>query len=275
MVRREAAKHGSNGEGGRTLLPLSPLNTLTNVDFDRHVEGQDSGCGRRRVDCGKISRRVETPPAAQDTDETDPTSKASRSRGRPWVFRGPCARERESRRHAHRDLRLRGVAAYAYHAALSVRRRSRSTLSTRPRGGDENRWGSTSGGIVLKCGEYKSQGMELSTRRTPRLRSSVTTAVPLGAKDGQALLWCRATNSRTSEEVLSKRKERGLCYTTVKCSVHGYRSSRSIPFTVIRAAWQKPDRNSPIPAPSSRTNCIRNTGVIRGEHIHHVSPGRE
>ncbi len=254
------------------LITVDALfHTLTNVDFDpERLKGMIEKVAAARDDLiGKIASKGITTklPGAKAATRPEGTIEG-------LVKQGEAA-GLETLKNENGDITslmhtllfgLKGVAAYAYHAAIlgkeddavyaHIYEALSEVLENRLALGD---WL----GLVLKCGEANLRAMELlDAANTDTYGHPVPTAVPLGAKKGKAIL-VSGHDLKDLEEILKQTEGKGIYVYThgemLPC--HGYPELKKYThfYGHYGTAWQNQHREF-AEFPGSivmTTNCIQ------------------
>ncbi len=297
---REAAKHGIKPERETNLLAAEALfHTLTNVDFDpERLRAKIAAVVADRDDlAGKISAKGgnTTLPGGKTPTRPDPTIEGLAKQGEAVGFQGTMRNENADVTSLMHTVifGLRGVAAYAYHAALLGKEDEAVYTFIYEALAEviENRLGLNEWlGLVLKCGEINLKAMELlDAANTETYGHPVPTAVPLGAKKGKALL-VSGHDLKDLEEILKQTEGTGIYVYThgemLPC--HGYPKLKKYPhfYGHYGTAWQNQHKEF-AEFPGSivmTTNCIQKplesyaaniftTGPVAWPGVTHVADG--
>lgn len=176
---------------------------------------------------------------------------------------------------------LRGLAAYAYHAA-ALGREDRVVNDFMQDGlaalADDNLDMATLIGFVMKCGEVNLRAMELlDEANTGAYGYPVPTAVPLGAKKGKAIL-VSGHDLLDIEALLKQTEGKGIgVYTHGEMlPAHGYPGLKKYPhfYGHYGTAWQNQIKEfSNFPgAILMTTNCIQKPGDVYSDRIFTTGP---
>lgn len=272
--------------------------TLTNVNFDRECfiglinecVGQRERLKRQMIDRGLALHYVDKPVDFQPEESPEDLIRQGEAVGL----------------HMHPDLDpdilslqqiliygIKGIAAYADHARILGREDDavyafcqEGLAATLRRDIDLNGWV----GLVLKCGEVNLRAMELlDAAHTGRYGHPVPTRVPLGAKQGKAIL-VSGHDLHDLENILRQSAGKGiLVYTHGEMlPAHGYPVLKKYPhfYGHYGTAWQNQIKEFAA-FPGSilmTTNCIQRpqegykgniftTGMVGWPGVQHISDG--
>ena len=268
---KEGIKIGLVNREANVLAADALFHTLTNVDFDpERLKGMIEKVAAARDDlAGKI--------AAKGGGTKLPGGKAVM---RPEGSMAGLVKQGEAAglgtlKNENADVTslmhtlifgLKGVAAYAYHAAIlgkeddAVYAFVHESLSEVL----ENRLGLGDWlGLVLKCGEINLRAMELlDAANTETYGHPVPTQVPLGAKKGKAIL-VSGHDLKDLEEILQQTEGKGIYVYThgEMLPAHGYPNLKKYPhfYGHYGTAWQNQHKEFSV-FPGSivmTTNCIQ------------------
>jgi hydroxylamine reductase len=295
---KDAMKYGFTGKEMNILVAEALFHTLTNVDFDperlkiligRVAAERDSLIGKIAAKGGSTSL-----PGGKAPTKPDATTAGLVKQGEAVSFQVVKNEDPDITSLMHTAIfGLRGVASYAYHAALlgkedeAVYTFIYETLSEVL----ENRLGLNDWlGLVLKCGEINLKAMELlDAANTGTYGHPVPTKVPLGAKKGKAIL-VSGHDLKDLEEILKQTEGKGIYVYThgemLPC--HGYPNLKKYAhfYGHYGTAWQNQHKEF-ADFPGSivmTTNCIQKplgsysaniftTGPVAWPGVTHVANG--
>jgi len=295
-VAVEARKAGINDREVNVLTIRSLFATLTNVNFDRErfVE--------LISDCVTYRERLKGQMTARDS--------AVQSLDGPVVFQSGASTENLVRQgeavglHVHPDLDpdilslqqimiygIKGIAAYADHARILGQEDEavyafcqEGMAATLQKDIDLNGWV----GLVLKCGEINLRAMELlDAANTGKYGHPVPTQVPLGVKQGKAIL-VSGHDLKDLEGILRQSAGKGIYVYThgEMLPGHGYPELKKYPHFQghYGTAWQNQIKEfAAFPgAILMTTNCIQKpvdgyrgniftTGMVGWPGVAHLS----
>jgi hydroxylamine reductase len=297
---REAAKHGIKPGKEADLLAAEALfHTLTNVDFDPErlrtkitsvVANRDDLTAKVAAMGGNTAL-----PGGRTPTRPNPTIEGLAKQGEVVGFQGAMRNENADVTSLMHTVifGLRGVAAYAYHAALLGKEDETVYTFIYEALAEmlENRLGLNEWlGLVLKCGEINLKAMELlDAANTETYGHPVPTKVPLGAKKGKALL-VSGHDLKDLDEILKQTEGTGIYVYThgemLPC--HGYPELKKHPhfYGHYGTAWQNQHREF-AEFPGSivmTTNCIQKplesyaaniftTGPVAWPGVTHIADG--
>jgi hydroxylamine reductase len=297
---REAGKHGIKPDRDTNLLAVEALfHTLTNVDFDpERLRTKIAAAAAKRDDlAGKISAKGGNTalPGGKAPTRPDPTIEGLAKQGEAVGFQGAMRNENADITSLMHTLvfGLRGVAAYAYHAALLGKEDGAVYTFIYEALAEvlENKLGLNEWlGLVLKCGEINLRAMELlDAANTETYGHPVPTSVPLGSKAGKAIL-VSGHDLKDLEEILEQTEGTGIYVYThgemLPC--HGYPKLKKYPhfYGHYGTAWQNQHKEF-AEFPGSivmTTNCIQKplesysaniftTGPVAWPGVTHIANG--
>lgn len=272
------------------------FSTLTNVDFDddrfvslinKAVELRDSMKERVKAAGGKVDF---TDDAATFKPEATKEGMYAQGATRGFLNDGETNADIRSLKHTL-IFGLRGVAAYADHAAILGQESdevnafiAEALASTLKLDLDLNAWV----GLVLKCGEINLKVMEmLDAGNTGTYGHPVPTKVPLGAKAGKAIL-VSGHDLKDLELLLKQTEGKGInIYTHGEMlPTHAYPELKKYPhfYGHYGTAWQNQKKEfSEFPgAILMTTNCIQKpadsykdniftTGLVGWPGVKHIA----
>lgn len=297
---REAAKHGIKPERETNLLAAEALfHTLTNVDFDPErlrakiaavVTNRDDLAGRIAAKGVNIAL-----PAGKAPTKPEPTIEGLAKQGEAVGFQGAMRNENADVTSLMHTLifGIRGVSAYAYHAALLGKEDEAVYTFIYDALAEvlENRLGLNEWlGLVLKCGEINLRAMQLlDAANTETYGHPVPTSVPLGSKKGKAIL-VSGHDLKDLEEILKQTEGTGIYVYThgEMLPTHGYPSLKKYAHFHghYGTAWQNQHKEF-AEFPGSiimTTNCIQRplesysaniftTGPVAWPGVTHIADG--
>jgi hydroxylamine reductase len=297
---REAGKHGIKPDRETNLLTIEALfHTLTNVDFDpERIKTKIAAVAAKRDDLvAKIAAKGAGAalPGGKAPTRPDPAMEGLVKQGEAVGFQGAMRNENADVTSLMHTVifGIRGVSAYAYHAALLGKEDEAvySFIYEALAEVLENRLGLNEWlGLVLKCGEINLKAMELlDAANTETYGHPVPTTVPLGVKKGKALL-VSGHDLKDLEEILKQTEGTGIYVYThgemLPC--HGYPKLKKYPhfYGHYGTAWQNQHKEF-AEFPGSivmTTNCIQKplesyaaniftTGPVAWPGVAHIADG--
>ncbi len=295
---KETLKSGPVGREISLLAAEALFHTLTNVDFDpeRLKTMIEAIAAERDKLIGKIASKGGNTslPGGKTPTKPDATMAGLVKQGEVLNFLVLKNDNPDITSLMHTTIfGLRGLAAYAYHAALlgkednAVYTFMYEALSEVL----ENKLGLGDWlGLVLKCGEINLKAMELlDAANTDTYGHPVPTQVPLGAKKGKAIL-VSGHDLRDLEEILKQTEGKGIYVYThgemLPC--HGYPTLKKYShfYGHYGTAWQNQHKEF-AEFPGSiimTTNCIQKpvesysaniftTGPVAWPGVTHIADG--
>jgi hydroxylamine reductase len=272
LLVEQAAPRGLVPAGTYPFMAGSLFATLTNVNFDPQVIAQriHEAASRRDALKDALLRKhagatfPETPVAFVPAD----TVEALADQGREHGINAEASADPNIRSLQHAVLYgLKGVAAYAFHAAeLDYRKKSVDDYLVealvglaRFNEGDLNAWI----GKVLRCGEINFEVIELLDRaNTETFGTPVPTEVPLGVKAGKAIL-VSGHDFLDLQALLKQTEGKGITVYThgEMLPAHGYPKLKAYPhlYGNYGSSWQRQKQEFPeFPgAVLMTTNCVQ------------------
>lgn len=284
---REALKQGLKTDRATNLLAAEALfHTLTNVDFDtERLRDMIGSVAARRDDLiGKIAAKGGNPhlPGGRTPTMPDHATEGLVKQGEAVGFQIIRNENADVTSLMHTLVfGLRGVAAYAYHAALLNKEDEVVYTFIYDALAEvlENKLGLNEWlGLVLKCGEINLRAMELlDAANTETYGHPVPTAVPLGSRKGKAIL-VSGHDLKDLEEILKQTEGKGIYVYThgemLPC--HGYPKLKAYShfYGHYGTAWQNQHKEF-ANFPGSiimTTNCIQKPLESYSENIFTTGP---
>lgn len=295
---KEASKFGPVGKEINMPAVEALFHTLTNVDFD--PERLKMMIGRVAAERDRLIAKIASKggntslPGGKAPTKPDAAIAGLVKQGEAVGFQVVKNEDPDVTSLMHTLIfGLRGVAAYAYHAALLgkeddavytfIYQALSEVLENRLTLGD---WL----GLVLKCGEINLKAMELlDAANTDTYGHPVPTEVPLGAKKGKAIL-VSGHDLKDLEEILKQTEGKGIYVYThgemLPC--HGYPNLKKYShfYGHYGTAWQNQHKEF-ADFPGSivmTTNCIQKplesysaniftTGPVAWPGVTHIGDG--
>lgn len=295
---KEAVRYGLTGKGMNILATEALFHTLTNVDFD--PERLKILIGRVAAErdslIGKIASKGGSTilPGGRTPTKPEADIAALVKQGEAVGFQVVKNEDPDITSLMHTVIfGLRGVAAYAYHAALLGKEDDAVYAFIHEALGEvlQNKLGLNDWlGLVLKCGEINLRAMELlDAANTETYGHPVPTQVPLGAKKGKAIL-VSGHDLKDLEDILKQTEGKGIYVYThgemLPC--HGYPNLKKFPhfYGHYGTAWQNQHKEFAA-FPGSiimTTNCIQRplesysaniftTGPVAWPGVAHIAGG--
>ena len=269
---REGLKHGIKTDRETNLLVIEALfHTLTNVDFDperlKMILALVAAKRDLLIDAIAAKGGNTTLPGGKAPTKPETTPEGLVKQGEAVGFQVVKNENPDIASLMHTLVfGIRGVAAYAYHAALLHKEDDAvySFIYEALSEVCENKLGLNEWlGLVLKCGEINLKVMELlDAANTETYGHPVPTKVPLGAKKGKAIL-VSGHDLKDLEELLKQTEGKGInVYTHGEMlPAHGYPDLKKYShfYGHYGTAWQNQHKEfAAFPgAILMTTNCIQ------------------
>lgn len=284
---REALKHGIKTDRETNLLTIEALfHTLTNVDFDPDLLKATLArvAAKRDLMISAVAAKGGNTalPGGKSPTKLDPTVEGLVKQGEAVGFQVVKNDNADISSLMHTLIfGLRGVAAYAYHAALLGKEDDAVYTFIYEALAEvvENKLGLNEWlGLVLKCGEINLKAMELlDAANTETYGHPVPTEVPLGAKKGKAIL-VSGHDLKDLEGILKQTEGKGIFVYThgEMLPTHGYPNLKKYPhfYGHYGTAWQNQHKEFAA-FPGSiimTTNCIQRPLDSYKENIFTAGP---
>ncbi len=283
----EAAKYGITTDRETRLLAIEALfHTLTNVDFDAEQLKTKLGqvAAKRDLIIGVITQKGGSSalPGGKSLTALEATLEGLVRQGEAVGFQVMRNENPDISSLMHTVIfGVRGIAAYAYHAAL-LHKEDDAVYNFVYEAMSEivkNRLGLNEWlGLVLKCGEINLKTMEiLDAANTETYGHPVPTEVPLGVKKGKAVL-VSGHDLKDLEEILKQTEGKGIYVYThgEMLPTHGYPNLKKYAhfYGHYGTAWQNQHKEFAA-FPGSivmTTNCIQRPLDSYKENIFTVGP---
>lgn len=284
---REAKKYGLNTDRETNLLAIEALfHTLTNVDFDpdRLKLMLALVAAKRDLLIGQVAAKggTSTLPGGKSPTKPEATPEGLVRQGEEVGFKVVRNENPDIASLMHTLIfGLRGVAAYAYHAALLHKEDAVVYDFIYESLGEiiEDKLGLSEWlGLVLKCGEINLRAMELlDAANTETYGHPVPTEVPMGTKKGKAIL-VSGHDLKDLEDILKQSEGKGIYVYThgEMLPTHGYPNLKKYShfYGHYGTAWQNQHREfAAFPgAIVMTTNCIQKPLDSYKENIFTAGP---
>lgn len=284
---REAKKYGLNTDRETNLLAIEALfHTLTNVDFDpdRLKLMLALVAAKRDLLIGQAAAKggTSTLPGGKSPTKPEATPEGLVRQGEEVGFKVVRNENPDIASLMHTLIfGLRGVAAYAYHAALLHKEDAVVYDFIYESLGEiiEDKLGLSEWlGLVLKCGEINLRAMELlDAANTETYGHPVPTEVPMGTKKGKAIL-VSGHDLKDLEDILKQSEGKGIYVYThgEMLPTHGYPNLKKYShfYGHYGTAWQNQHREfAAFPgAIVMTTNCIQKPLDSYKENIFTAGP---
>ncbi|MHB8111199.1 MAG: hydroxylamine reductase [Syntrophorhabdaceae bacterium] len=284
---REGMKYGLKTDRETNLLCIEALfHTLTNVDFDpERLKLMIALIAAKRdllIDQIAAKGGASTLPGGRTPTKPDTTTPGLVKQGEDVGFLVVRNENPDIASLMHTLIfGLRGVAAYAYHAALLHKEDDAIYDFIYQSLGEviENKLGLGEWlGLVLKCGEINLRAMELlDAGNTETYGHPVPTEVPMGTKKGKAIL-ISGHDLKDLEDILKQSEGKGIYVYThgEMLPTHGYPNLKKYPhfYGHYGTAWQNQHREfAAFPgAIVMTTNCIQRPLDSYKENIFTAGP---